>query len=499
MSNHINMLQNVLTTKLMGTLMGPVRQSQMFDERTFTHFDVFDWQVANGSQLEHPMPFGMFAEIAPENMSVSRLRIMCAPGYFANAPVFNEVCSRQQGISEYICSATVCHKVVAIDAAIETGSTIWSSSIEPIDEVHGMRTTIKNPVLSEQASSQWNEQLNQFLNTTEKLSATFASPELLVAGDVATYTYYISVKCGWWLKRVETFSVSVCTRNFYTTDNYYWPAILREVEFMDWQRRATADQENAGLAGGVDIFPRLYFNPEAYSGPTKTYIEITWSATAPTITDIEPMQPQRIYYGAPFFNLNVPECLHPLWVVQCDIGTSDPQYEENYGSGRTFPPTNFVEWPEGIVGNDDVIPFKGGFLRTKKTFYPPAHNTDNTPEWLGGVDPETPTVTLTDPAEDITDTSFTVRATSDADTSMTMVFRVSTTSNYSNGVNYFTGTLDGLDWIASIMPLLPETTYYVSVQCGYLADRLDGLGNVVGQIYRWTAFTMPIEVETLAP
>jgi len=335
------------------------------------------------------------------------------------------------------------------------------------------------------------------LNTTEKLSATYAAPALTLAGDLATYTYYVSLKCGWWLKRVETFSIAACARSFYTTDNYYWPAILREVEFMDWQRRATSDQENAGLSGGVDIFPRLFFNPEAYSGPTKTYIEIEWNASAATITEIEPMQPQRIYYGAPFYNANIPECLHPAWTFQCDIGSEDPTYEENYGSGRTFPPTNFVEWPENIVGNDEQIPFKGGYLRTKKTFYAPAHNTDHTPEWETDVDPTVPTVTML-PGESITDTEFVARANTDAEIVTNVVFRVSTTSNFTNGVTYFYGFAESLDYIATIMPCLAETTYFVSAQVGYLAARLDGLGNTVGYVAKWTPFTAPVEVTTLA-
>jgi hypothetical protein len=500
MSHYINALQNTLKTKLIGALMGPVRESQAYDERKFTHMLVFDWQVANGSELVHPLPFGMFAEISPENASVSRLRVQVAPGYFANAPVFNEVCSKQQGISEYICSATVCRKVVAIDAVLETGSTIWSCSIEPIDEVHGLRTTVKNPVLAVQAGSDWSEPLNQYLSTTTELVTAFVTPTVAVAGDVATYIYTVPVKCGWWLKRTETFSVSAIARDFRTNDRYYWPAILREVEFMDWQRRATADQENNGYDSAVDIFPRLYFNPEAYDGPTQTRVEISWSLTPQTVTELNPMRPDRLIYGAPFYNLNCPECLHPAWVLQCDIGSNDPNYLPNVGSGRTVPETNYVEWPDEIVGFDEQIPFKGGYLRTKKTFFPPEHlsgDAAHTPEWNSDIDPTVPSVQMEAP-ENITDVTFDVRANTDAAYTIGCTFKIATNSSFTNGVRYFRGIADGFDFIATITDCLPEGTYYATATFQYLAERYDEADNVIGYVSKFTPYATPVQVTTTA-
>jgi len=501
MSHYINALQNTLRTKLIGTLMGPVRESQSYDERKFTHMLVFDWQVANGSELMHPLPFGMFAEITPENMSVARLRVQVAPGYFAtpSAPVFNEVCTKQQGISEYICSATVCRKVVAIGAELESGSTIWSCSIEPIDEVHGLRTTVKNPVLTAQSGSDWSEPLNQYLSTLSQLVTAFVTPTVAVAGDVATYIYTTPVKCGWWLKRTETFSVSAISREFDTNDRYYWPAILREVEFMDWQRRATREQENDGNDGAVDIFPRLYFNPEAYDGPSKTHVEISWSLTPQTITELNPMRPERIVYGAPFFNVNCPECLHAPWVFQCDIGSNDPNYMPNVGSGRTFPATNYTEWPESIVGFDEQIPFKGGFLRTKKTFYPPEHlegEAANTPEWESTVDTTVKTATM-EACEDVDDVSFVARANTDATVVANVTFRMSPVSDFSRDVVYAFGIADGLDYIATFAALNPDTTYYVTAFFGYWAERYDVDDNVIGYTYRITDWATPVSVDTL--
>lgn len=84
------------------------------------------------------------------------------------------------------------------------------------------------------------------------------------------------------------------------------------------------------------------------------------------------MLPTRIYYSSPFFSLNIPECLHGAQSIVCDIGNSDPVYDQNSGSARTFAATNYTTWPANIVAYDDQEPFRGGFLRTTKTIYKPS-------------------------------------------------------------------------------------------------------------------------------
>ena len=54
-----------------------------------------------------------------------------------------------------------------------------------------------------------------------------------------------------------------------TSIDYYWPPVFKLVEFMDWERRD----------GGVDIRPRVEFDPEDYRGPCKAIISTSWSKT----------------------------------------------------------------------------------------------------------------------------------------------------------------------------------------------------------------------------
>lgn len=151
-------------------------------------------------------------------------------------------------------------------------------------------------------------------------------------------------------------------QSYDTNSNYYWPPVLDTLEFLDWQRRD----------GGTDIFPAIRFDPEGYNGPCETLIQRTWSPTPFAIPAVEPMLPTRIYYGSPFFTLNIPECLHGDIDAVCDIGTSDPVYTQNTGSARRFPATNHIEWPESIVADDDQEPYRGGYMRTVRTVFPPA-------------------------------------------------------------------------------------------------------------------------------
>lgn len=147
-----------------------------------------------------------------------------------------------------------------------------------------------------------------------------------------------------------------------TTENYYWPAVLDDVEFMDWERRN----------GGTDIFPRIVMLREAFKGPCKATVTRSWSKDPQSVTVPDQMLPVGIDYASPFFRLNIPDCLHGSFNAVCDIGTADPDYKQNVGSTRNFPATNYTDWPATIFASDEQAPYKGGYLRTSVTITRPA-------------------------------------------------------------------------------------------------------------------------------
>lgn len=200
-------------------------------------------------------------------------------------------------------------------------------------------------------------------------SALFADPANAYWGIQTDGTQRVGrqLSCEWYEITVEqvvggTFAGGVVTVDtFSTNDNYSWPPVLDTFELLDWDRRD----------GGTDIFPAVRMNPEGYSGPCKTVVTRTWSPTPFTINAVTILQPTRIYYASPFFTMNVSECLHGLIAVQCDIGNSDPVYDQNVGSTRYFSATNETSWPATITAYDDQVPFRGGYLRTVRVVHRP--------------------------------------------------------------------------------------------------------------------------------
>lgn len=159
----------------------------------------------------------------------------------------------------------------------------------------------------------------------------------------------------------------ITVSGFETTKNYYWPPVLQNadgVEFLNWARRD----------GSVEIHPRIVFARDGYNGPCKAVISRTWSKSPQVISALTQMLPTPINYSSPFFDLNVPECLHPAITAQCNIGTSDPVFSSNAGSARTTARTNHLSWPATIVAADDQEEHRGGYLRTQITIYQPSND-----------------------------------------------------------------------------------------------------------------------------
>lgn len=222
--------------------------------------------------------------------------------------------------------ATLYHK----DEIVTGGLTAVQLFAAPTNAYWGLQAT-GYQVSGRQLSSEWYE-----ISTEQVVSGIFSGGALLIG----SYT---------------------------TNDNYYWPPVLDTIEFMDWVRKN----------GGTDIFPRLEFKPEGYQGPTLTTITRSWKSTPFTIPVVNQMQPRRIYYGCPFYTLNVPECLHGVVDCQADIGNGDETYTVNAGSLRTYEATTLSDgtpctsWPATLTAFDDQEPFRGGYLRTVRVVTAP--------------------------------------------------------------------------------------------------------------------------------
>lgn len=160
--------------------------------------------------------------------------------------------------------------------------------------------------------------------------------------------------------------------SYNTNVDYSLPAVLDQIDLMDWDRND----------GGVDIRPAVRFNPEQYTGPCKALVTRQWRKTPFTLGDIDQMIPTRVNYSGPFFELNIPECLHGVVSAQCDTGTSDPEYAANSGSTRYFSATNFLAWPDTMTIDDSQQPYAGGYLRTIRVLTTPT--VPEPVDWVNG-------------------------------------------------------------------------------------------------------------------
>lgn len=148
----VNILQNIFVGQLANSSQGPIVNSQVFDERSATYLDVYEWEVFNGAKLVEPLPFGVFGEIKPLNFNKSKLELKVAPGYFdsPSTPVFQEICAIDRTIDQQLEKVVVCRKIVPINSPAETGMGVWDSVIQPIDATHGLRVTRHNYIIFHQ-------------------------------------------------------------------------------------------------------------------------------------------------------------------------------------------------------------------------------------------------------------------------------------------------------------------------------------------------------------
>ena len=180
---------------------------------------------------------------------------------------------------------------------------------------------------------------------------------LNASGFYATHT---PIDCFFSTVRMRKASPFV-TRTYETHQNYSWPAVVQEVELMDWDRRD----------GGTEIRPLVRWLRYAYSGPTRARIVDTWSRTPMTLDTVQIMRPVPVSYSCPAYSISIPASLHPDLSFRCDFGNNHSVYENNVGSERIFLATQEVDWPASLVASSVQSPHRGGYLRRTITVFPP--------------------------------------------------------------------------------------------------------------------------------
>lgn len=317
--------------------------------------DLYNWEFTKADfagneysviQRTYVIPRDQFSETSPAMASANP---NVPVGKFAEGYIL--AARRQQRIGDreldslYVVEARIYIKrctITSIDIDPLNGKPLVSS-YEIFHESELIGEVTVDSLVSDPTNAYWGLQANGTVRTFRALSCEWyrIDTQQIVAGEVAGG-----------IVSIGTYETSI---------NFYWPPVFKLVEFMDWARRD----------GGTDILPRVEFEPDDYRGPCEALVTRTWSKEPQDLPSIDQMLPTPLIYGSPFFNLNIPACLHEEVTLVADTGSADPVYKLNVGSQRTIPATNFTTWPDSIVAADDQEPYKGGYLRTRTVVYKP--------------------------------------------------------------------------------------------------------------------------------
>lgn len=154
-------------------------------------------------------------------------------------------------------------------------------------------------------------------------------------------------------------------RTYYSTTDYSWPAVLEQIRVDNWELRE----------GGEDRYVYPEYKREAYRGPCKMKVVETFHVTPPTdIVAPAPLLPLPIQIATPFLSFSDGPSLHEGDILTLFTGSNHPKYRATGGT-YVIPGTSPTDWPSvstGLLVSDDTKPFRGGYLRTKVTVYPPA-------------------------------------------------------------------------------------------------------------------------------
>lgn len=149
--------------------------------------------------------------------------------------------------------------------------------------------------------------------------------------------------------------------DYFTVEDFYWPAVLAGVRIYDYELRN----------GGTEVYTEPYFSHEAYRGPCKARVEILWSSMEHNIDPPEIMQPLPLVVNTPFYSYSIGPTLHVGGTLTAVTG-SHPKYALNAGVAAQWDATSPTDWPATVRAADEQRPYRGGWLRTRVTIYQPS-------------------------------------------------------------------------------------------------------------------------------
>lgn len=204
-----------------------------------------------------------------------------------------------------------------------------------------------------------NEETGEIEDVTRTLSQSQTAASVDANGDFTesrqlNHRYYLSTT-----RSAKPFD----SRTWETTEPFYWPPVLIGVPELT----TIYDSNGRALKGLVNSNIR-----EAYNGYCRVSITEEWTKEQPDITLPTVPLPSAIDHDVAFIDFRLPPCLHIGLTVTEIVGADHPTYQSgNYS--KTYPATNMTDWPfDNGVTFERVRPYRGGYIKTAKTYYPPS-------------------------------------------------------------------------------------------------------------------------------
>ena len=376
-------LPNVFTSGSALKLNGPVTQGFATHPVAKESMVYFRCRVPNGSVYPKPLPFGVFAEITPDNTADALLEVWVAPSYYTGTPVF---AVRSEAISDpnpWACGGTRTSQIVATGTAKDESSTIWESNVRYIDETHSEKVNIVLGTLKDVKRTQFDENLKAWLEITETLMyETAAEADLDFPGTLKDdggpgpyyFTEFNKVKACWYVKK-RTKLTTAMGETYETTENYSLPAVL---DYVDFTALDALDEFGESYRYKVLVDAVI---KGAYSGPCKTVVVTGWSPVSVGADGLTSLHPKSIDFVGPTFGFSISPCLHEADTIVDNVNADHPVFDGAVNRSVTYNPTkkyivgtgesNQTDWPSTIIKFKGEVPYLGGYLTTTKTVHVP--------------------------------------------------------------------------------------------------------------------------------
>jgi hypothetical protein len=374
MSIYINAIQDAFRNAPWLTKRGPVLCSQEFDQRYGQTMHIFEYEVANGTNIpEADVPYGMFVSIQNRlNQNKARLIVAMAPLDEEGNPVFKTRCRTVKAPTALICSAKECRTFINAKSdplpTLPSGPNIWEAYIQEYDDAHSelvVTTILSYATLTDEVPDETLREPHTVVRTLTQTKAMDAGYVWDVINNVGKFTSYEEVKCGWYIKTQETINpgtkYSMCG-----VVNYYWPAVLKAAPEL---APVTAVREDDGTTYIAKVC--VYQNvKDAYNGPCRATISVAFAREMPASCPV-PTQliTDDIEYEGIIFSYALRNALHGAITVTETIA-NHPVLADSTRT-KDFAATAYTDWPDSVLADYDVKPYKGGYLVTQVLVHKP--------------------------------------------------------------------------------------------------------------------------------